>query len=70
MATLMVALASIGFAYYVNNFGAYNTLYGSIGTLIVILLWIYINSLILLLGFDLNTSIHRAKMYGAGEMGD
>jgi membrane protein len=70
MATILAALASIGFAYYVNNFGAYNTLYGSIGTLIVILLWIYINSLILLLGFDLNASIHSAKTHGLATEGD
>jgi membrane protein len=62
MATIMIAVASLGFAYYVNNFGKYNTLYGSIGTLIVILLWIYIISMILLLGFDLNASIHTAKL--------
>ena len=44
-----------------NNFGNYNKLYGSIGTLIVILLWIYFNSLVVLLGFDLNASIREAK---------
>lgn len=60
-AAVLIALASLAFAYYVNNFGTYNSLYGSIGTLIVVLLWIYINSLILLLGFDLNASIHSAK---------
>lgn len=60
-ATVLIAIASIAFAYYVNNFGTYNSLYGSIGTLIVVLMWIYINSLILLLGFDLNASIHMAK---------
>ncbi|MCW3101603.1 MAG: hypothetical protein JWO09_43 [Bacteroidetes bacterium] len=60
-ATILIAAASFAFAYYVNNFGNYNKLYGSIGTLIVIMMWIYINSLILLLGFDLNASIHTAK---------
>ena len=60
-ATTLTILTSIIFAYYVNNFGNYNKLYGSIGTLIVIMLWLYINSLILLLGFDLNISINRAK---------
>ena len=54
-------MVSIGFAFFVNNFGQYNKVYGSIGTLIVILLWIYFNSLILLLGFELNASIDRAK---------
>jgi membrane protein len=60
-ATILTIITSIIFAYYVNNFGNYNKLYGSIGTLIVIMLWLYINSLILLLGFDLNVSISRAK---------
>lgn len=60
-ATVLTIITSIIFAYYVNNFGNYNKLYGSIGTLIVIMLWLYINSFILLLGFDLNVSISRAK---------
>lgn len=61
LATILIGAATFAFAYYVNNFGNYNKLYGSIGTLIVIMMWIYINSLILLLGFDLNASIHTAK---------
>ncbi len=59
-ATIGIVVTSLGFAYYVNNFGQYNKLYGSIGTLIVIMLWIYFNSLILLLGFELNASIDNA----------
>ncbi|HEY0031197.1 MAG TPA: YihY/virulence factor BrkB family protein, partial [Bacteroidia bacterium] len=62
-ATILIICATVGFTYYVNNFGNYNKLYGSIGTLIVIMMLIYINSLILLLGFDLNASIHSAKKY-------
>ncbi|HEY4799591.1 MAG TPA: YihY/virulence factor BrkB family protein, partial [Bacteroidia bacterium] len=61
LATILSIVTSIGFAYYVNHFGKYNKLYGSIGTLLVILLWIYFNSLVLLVGFDLNASIHQAK---------
>lgn len=61
LATVLVIATSLLFAYYVNNFGNYNKLYGSIGTLIVIMLWVYINALILLLGFDLNASIQSAK---------
>lgn len=60
-ATVMSLLSSVGFAYFVNNFGQYNKLYGSIGTLIVIMLWIYFISLILILGFELNASIENAK---------
>lgn len=65
LATIFIILATIGFTYYVNNFGNYNKLYGSIGTLIVIMMLIYINSLILLLGFDLNASIQSAKKHRA-----
>lgn len=66
LATGLTIITSILFAYYVNNFGNYNKLYGSIGTLIVIMLWIFLNALILLLGFDLNVSIISAKnKYGS-----
>jgi membrane protein len=61
LATCLSILTSIGFSYFVNNFGQYNKLYGSMGTLIVVLLWIYFNSLILLIGFELNASINKAK---------
>ena len=61
LATLFAILVSVGFAYFVNHFGRYNKIYGSIGTLIVIMLWIYFNSLILILGFELNASIENAK---------
>jgi membrane protein len=61
VATVLTIISSLIFTYYVNHFGNYNKLYGSIGTLIVIMLWIFINSVILLLGFDLNVSILSAK---------
>jgi membrane protein len=61
LSTILIILASLGFAYYVNHFGSYNKLYGSIGTLIVVMMWIYIISLILLIGFDLNVSIITAS---------
>lgn len=61
LATLSAIIVSIGFAYFVNHFGNYNKIYGSIGTLIVVMLWIYFNSMILILGFELNASIDNAK---------
>lgn len=61
LATFCAVTMSVGFAYFVNNFGSYNKIYGSIGTLIVIMLWIYFNALILILGFELNASIDNAK---------
>lgn len=60
LATLMVLLVSFGFGYYVDHFADYNKVYGSIGTIIVIMLWIYFNSIVLLLGFELNASIQQA----------
>lgn len=48
------------FAYYVNHFDSYNKLYGSIGAIISLMLLIYFNSMIILIGFDLNYSIYRA----------
>jgi len=61
LATLLSILLSTGFAFYINNFGTYNKVYGTIGTLMVIMLWLYFNSLVLLLGFELNASISHAK---------
>jgi membrane protein len=61
MATILAVLTFWGFSYYINNFGTYNKLYGSIGTLIVLMIWLYLNSLIILVGFELNASIDLSK---------
>ena len=61
-ATLLSVIASLGFNYYVQNFSSYNALYGSIGTLLIILIWIYFNAIILLIGFELNASIQSARL--------
>ena len=61
LASALSIFASIIFSYFVNNFGKYNVLYGSIGTVIVIMALIYINSLALLIGFELNVSIKSLK---------
>lgn len=61
MATILAVLTFWGFSYYINNFGNYNKLYGSIGTLIVLMIWLYLNSLIILVGFELNASIDLSK---------
>lgn len=60
VATSLFIITSLLFSAYVNNFGQYNKLYGSIGTLIVILIWLYLNSVALLVGFELNVSIRAA----------
>lgn len=61
LTTVLTILASVGFNYYVNSFSQYNTLYGSIGTLIIIMVWIFFNAMIVLIGFELNVSIRNAK---------
>jgi membrane protein len=60
-ATLFSILISLGFAFYVNRFGNYNKLYGSIGTVMVVMLWMYFNSIGLLLGYQLNASLKKLK---------
>ena len=61
LATILTIITTVGFAYYINNFGKYNTLYGSIGTLVVVMLSFYFNALILLIGFELNVSIWHSR---------
>jgi membrane protein len=60
LATMLFILTSLGFSAYVNSYGQYNKLYGWIGTLMVILIWLYLNSIALLVGFELNVSIKAA----------
>lgn len=62
LATLLFIFTSLGFSAYVNNFDQYNRLYGSMGTILVILLWLYLNSITLLIGFELNASIKTANI--------
>ncbi len=63
LATVLSIIGIIGFKYYINNFSQYNKLYGSIGTLLAVLFLMYIMSLILLIGFELNASIYQAQTY-------
>ncbi|MCH8331638.1 MAG: YihY/virulence factor BrkB family protein, partial [Bacteroidetes bacterium] len=60
-ATVFSIMISLAFTFYVNNFGQYNKLYGSIGTLFVIMLWFYLNAMVLLIGFELNSGIAVIK---------
>lgn len=60
LATVLLLLTSAGFGFYLSNFSRYNELYGAIGTLIAILVWLNLNAYILLSGFELNLSIQAA----------
>ena len=61
LGTALSILSTLGFSYFVDTFGKYNALYGSIGTIIVFMALIYINSLVLLIGFELNVSIKSLR---------
>ena len=61
LATLLTLIFTYGFNYYINNFSQYNKFYGSIGTLIILMLWVNLNAIVLLIGFELNASIYDAK---------
>ena len=64
LATVFSLLSSFGFAFFVNNFGRYNEIYGSIGALIVIMIWFQINAYIIVVGFELNCSVavHQSRL--------
>lgn len=62
LATVLAVITSLGFSSFVENFNNYNRLYGSIGTLIIVMLWMYYNALSLIIGFELNASIEDAKL--------
>ncbi|MCI5056695.1 MAG: YihY/virulence factor BrkB family protein, partial [Flavobacteriales bacterium] len=61
LATVLISIVSFAFFWYLENFPAYNQVYGSIGTLMGVMLWINMTSIILIIGFELNTSIKNAK---------
>ena len=61
LATFMMIACTMGFSYYVANFGNYNQLYGSIATIFILMLLIFFNSLVLLIGFELNVSISSLR---------
>ncbi|MFC4809139.1 YihY/virulence factor BrkB family protein [Paenibacillus sp. GCM10023250] len=61
--------ASLAFSYYVNNFGNYSKTYGSIGGIIVLLTWLYLSSIILVLGGEINAVLHFDRNGIAKETG-
>ena len=68
LATTLFVLSTVGFNVYISNFSRYNVLYGSIGTLIILMMWIWIIAILILAGNDLNSGIRRnADKLSAGE---
>lgn len=61
MTTLLFLLTTYLFGIYIDNFSTYNQLYGSIGALLIMMVYIWLNSNLLLLGFELNAALHTLK---------
>ncbi|EAE2813923.1 YihY/virulence factor BrkB family protein [Listeria monocytogenes] len=67
--TIGWTVASVGFAYYINNFGNYSATYGSIGVIIILMLWFYLTGIILMIGGELNATLAiRKKKKELGEI--
>ncbi len=62
LTTVLIILTTYVFGVYVKDFARYNELYGSIGALLILMLYIWLNCIILLLGFELNASLNRLKL--------
>ncbi|GGG39432.1 hypothetical protein GCM10011344_45360 [Dokdonia pacifica] len=62
MTTILFMLTTYLFGIYIDNFSNYNELYGSIGALLIMMLYIWLNSNLLLLGFELNAALQKLKM--------
>jgi membrane protein len=61
LATGLWLLASLGFRFYVQNFGDYNATYGALGAAVLLLLWLYVSGLAILVGAELNSEIEHAS---------
>lgn len=61
LATILMIMLTFVFSFWVNYFGTYNKVYGSIGTILILMIVVYFNAMILLIGFELNVSIHTLR---------
>lgn len=60
-ASVLIVLTTFIFSYYLSNFGSYNKLYGSIGTLIALMVWVNLIALLVVLGFEMNVSLYNLE---------
>ena len=60
VASVLILLATYGFSFYLSNFSSYNKLYGSIGTMIALMIWLYLLAFVIILGFEINAGINTA----------
>src|SRR5690606_4763976 len=61
MATVLFFVTLMGFQYYIKKFNYYDLLYGSVGLVMILMIFVYINVLLIMIGFELNAAIHYAK---------
>ncbi|WKA58051.1 YihY/virulence factor BrkB family protein [Planococcus shenhongbingii] len=61
IATVLWQVVSLGFSFYVSNFGSYSATYGSLGGIIVLMLWFFLTGLILVVGAEINAILHKRK---------
>ncbi len=66
LAIVVWILASLGFAFYVSNFGSYNKTYGSLAGVIILLLWLWLTNLALLFGAEVDAELERSRQLQAG----
>jgi membrane protein len=61
VASILILAATYGFSFYLSRFSSYNKLYGSIGTMIALMIWLYLLAFVIILGFEINASITAAR---------
>jgi membrane protein len=61
LATVLIMAFTYLFSYWVNNIASYNKVYGSLGSILILMFLVFVNSLVLLIGFELNVSINSLK---------
>jgi membrane protein len=66
LAVVLWIIASLGFAFYVSNFGSYNKTYGSLAGVIVFLVWLWISNVAVLLGAEMNAELERGRELESG----
>jgi membrane protein len=69
LAVVVWLIASAAFAFYVANFGSYNKTYGTLGAIIILLVWLWISNLSILVGAEFNAELERGRELEAGEPG-
>jgi membrane protein len=70
LAVAVWVIASVAFAFYVANFGSYNKTYGSLASVIIFLVWLWISNIALLLGAEFNAELERGRAMAAGHPHD